>query len=81
MGKWLSWKCIQSIALISYSLCLLHNLLIGIVFRVVKRWISPEALAIELIGGILFLLVGIFVSWLMFILIKQASIVWSHVFL
>ena len=80
MGKWLSWKWIQFIALISYSLYLLHNPLTGIVFRIVNRWAYPETLNIELIGIILSILVCIFASWLMFLLIERPSIVWSHHF-
>jgi len=77
MGKWLSWRWIQSLALISYSLYLLHNPLTGATFNIISRWL-PHGLNAELVGLASSLLICILASWITYETIEKTSINWSH---
>ena len=44
MNSWLNFKPIQILGLISYSLYLIHNNLLGIVARIIRKFLSPGIL-------------------------------------
>lgn len=44
MNSWLNFKPIQTLGLISYSLYLIHNNLLGIVARIVRKFLAPGIL-------------------------------------
>ncbi|WP_198159386.1 acyltransferase family protein [Methylomonas lenta] len=77
MNTWLNWRWIQWLALISYSLYLLHNPITGLSFRVVHLLIPPGITA-DIIGVTTTLACCLIGSYLAFWLIEKPCIRWSH---
>jgi peptidoglycan/LPS O-acetylase OafA/YrhL len=77
MTRWLSAGWLQFLGAISYSLYLFHNLVIGMVFRVVTHFGSDTPQR-DLIGSAIALTASIAFAWLAYRLIEKPSINWSH---
>jgi len=77
MHAWLSWRWLQFLGLVSYSLYLLHNPLTGAGFAVVHR-ILPGGLLAELSGLAASLALCVAVSALAFRLVERPAQRWSH---
>jgi peptidoglycan/LPS O-acetylase OafA/YrhL len=77
MDRWLNWRWLQFLGLVSYSLYLLHNPLTGAGFNLVRR-VVPSGLASDLIGLAINLVICIGVSYASFRLIELPSQRWSH---
>lgn len=77
LDKWLSWRWLQFLGLVSYSLYLLHNPLTGASFRVINRWL-PSGIIAELIAALATLAVCIVASGLAYRFVEKPSIKLSH---
>jgi peptidoglycan/LPS O-acetylase OafA/YrhL len=77
MTRWLSARWLQFLGTISYSLYLFHNLIMGMVFRVVTHFGSDTPQR-DLIGSGIALAASIAFAWLVYRLIEKPSINWSH---
>lgn len=75
--SWLSWSWLQFLALISYSLYLLHNPITGASFNITNRLFSTGLIR-EVAGMSIALVVCLIISYLSFLLIENSSIKWSH---
>ena len=77
MNIWLNWRWIQWLALMSYSLYLLHNPITGMTFRIVNMLIPP-GITSDIIGVAITLAACFAVSYLGYLLIEKPCIRWSH---
>ncbi len=77
MGRWLDWRPLQFLGLISYSLYLIHNNVIGAAFFTTRAVLSP-GLAQEFIGAVLALSATLFTCWLMYLFVEKPAIGWSR---
>ena len=77
MNSWLNWRWIQWLALISYSLYLLHNPITGMSFRVVHM-LMPSGITGDLTGFAITLVCCLIGSYLAYLLIEKPCIRWSH---
>ena len=77
MYTWLNWSWLQFLALISYSLYLLHNPITGASFNITNRLFSTD-LTREIVGMSIALVACLVVSYLSFLMIERSSINWSH---
>ncbi|MBU2570868.1 MAG: acyltransferase [Gammaproteobacteria bacterium] len=77
MNTWLNWRWIQWLALISYSLYLLHNPITGLSFRVVHL-LMPSGITADIIGIAITLAFCLIGSYLAYCLIEKPCIRWSH---
>ena len=77
MNTWLNWRWIQWLALIFYSLYLLHNPITGLTYRVVHLLVAPGVMAdlVDFVATIAICLLGSYVGYL---LIERPCIRWSH---
>lgn len=77
MNRWLDLRWAQFLGLISYSLYLLHNHVIGTSYFLARRLLAP-GLATELLALALALTVSILAAWIMYRLVERPSIDWSR---
>lgn len=77
LSFWLSWPWLQFLALISYSLYLLHNPITGASFNITDK-LFHNSLISEIIGLNVSLAVCVAISYISFLLIESPSIKWSH---
>ena len=77
MESWLSWRWLQGLGLISYSLYLLHSPITGASANLVRRFL-PMHLSTDLIVMFVAILNCLIAAWLAFIFIEKPSINWSH---
>lgn len=77
MSQWLNWRWLQSVALISYSLYLLHNQITGATFNILKR-VLPEGLLFEVVELIITIGLCVVFSWIAYMISERPSISWSH---
>jgi len=77
MNKWLCWRWIQWLAMISYSLYLLHNPITGLAFRIVHLFFLP-GLTADIVGMFATLVTCLIGSYITYYLIERPSIRWSH---
>lgn len=77
MNVWLNWRWVQSLALVSYSLYLIHNPISGATFNVLKR-ILPEGLVFDVLELVIVIGVCLVLSWIAYIISERPSISWSH---
>lgn len=77
MHRWLDWRALQFIGLVSYSLYLLHNPLTGSGFNVVKR-LLPAGWATELVGLAASIAICLLCAWLAFRYVERPSQRWSR---
>lgn len=77
MGRWLAWGWLQRLAVVSYSLYLLHNPATGTVFRLVDR-VGHSGVLFNLVGGALSVLVSVAVAALAYRWVERPAIAWSH---
>jgi len=80
MGKWLNWKWLQWLGIISYSLYLLHNPVTGASFRVVNKLINADTLLNNIIGMLACLFTSLTVAYIAYLVIEKPSIKMSHYF-
>jgi peptidoglycan/LPS O-acetylase OafA/YrhL len=73
MDSWLNLKYLQMLGLISYSLYLIHNTLLGIIARVVRKFLPPSVLT-DIAVLIACLSVCIIVAYVMYQLIEKPVI-------
>jgi peptidoglycan/LPS O-acetylase OafA/YrhL len=78
MQRWLNWRWLQFVGLVSYSLYLLHNPLTGASANLLRRILSPSLLT-DIIVTLAAISFCLFMAWLNFICIEKPSIRWSHV--
>jgi peptidoglycan/LPS O-acetylase OafA/YrhL len=64
-----NWRPLQFVGLISYSLYLIHNPVIGVVFRIAPK----GSLAGEIAGYLASVAVSIFAAWLMWLVVERTS--------
>lgn len=72
-GVWLSYRWIQFLGMISYSLYLLHNPLTGATFNIFKR-VFPSNAVSEFVGIVMVAVVCVGVSFIAYCLIERPSI-------
>ncbi len=77
LNYWFSWRPLQFLGTISYSLYLLHNPLTGATFNLSYR-VLPHTLWGELASFVLVLMVCLLVSYLAYRLVEKPSIRWSR---
>jgi peptidoglycan/LPS O-acetylase OafA/YrhL len=77
MNTWLNWRWIQWLALISYSLYLLHNPITGLTYRVVHLLVPPGVMA-DMVGFVASLAMCLLGSYIAYLLIERPCIRWSH---
>jgi peptidoglycan/LPS O-acetylase OafA/YrhL len=77
MHRWLDWRPLQFLGLISYSLYLLHNPLTGAGFNLVRR-VLPAAAASEVAGLATTLAICVTASYAAFRFVESPSQRWSH---
>lgn len=73
MGKWLNWRWIQNIGLISYSLYLLHNPITGATANVIRR-VLPASIGTDMVIFVVSISACLIAAWLAFKLIELPSI-------
>jgi len=73
MDSWLSYKPLQTLGLISYSLYLIHNNLLGIVARLIRKTLNAGVVA-DLIVAILCILTCLISAFLMYMYIEKPVI-------
>lgn len=77
MARWLNFRWARSLGLVSYSLYLIHNNVIGATFRVTDL-LLPSGLATQIISAALALLACLILAGIMFRCIEQPCIDWSR---
>lgn len=77
MNTWLAWRWIQWLALVSYSLYLLHNPITGLTFRVVNLLFPPGVTA-DIVGFVATITACLMGSYVAYRLIERPCIRWSH---
>lgn len=77
MDRWLNLPALQGLGRISYSLYLVHNLVIGAGFFVIRLWL-PEGMLRELVGLVAVLVASVLVSGLLYRWVELPSIGWSR---
>lgn len=77
MGRWMNFRWAQFLGLISYSLYLIHNNIIGGTYRVVGK-LLPAGLEAQIVGAVLSMILCILFSWMMFRWIEKPCIGWSR---
>lgn len=73
MDSWLSYKPLQTLGLISYSLYLIHNNLLGIVARLIRKTLDVGIFT-DLIVAIICILTCLIAAFLMYIYIEKPVI-------
>jgi peptidoglycan/LPS O-acetylase OafA/YrhL len=73
MDSWLNFKSLQLLGLISYSLYLIHNTLLGIIARVVRKFMSPSVLT-DSVVLIFCLAICTVCAYLMYLVIEKPVI-------
>lgn len=73
MDSWLNFKPLQTLGLISYSLYLIHNNLLGIVSRLIRKFLDAGVFT-DLIVAILCTLICLAVAYLMYVFIEKPTI-------
>lgn len=77
MGHWLKWRPLQWLAMVSYSLYLLHNPVTGMVSNVVHRWSSAPVL-VDAMVLLTSLAACCVVAWLSYRWVEVPSMAWSR---
>lgn len=77
MGHWLRWRPLQWLAMVSYSLYLLHNPVTGMVSNVVHRWAAAPVL-VDTLVLLASLVVCCVVAWLSYRWVEVPSMAWSR---
>lgn len=73
MGVWLNINPLQKLGLISYSLYLIHNNVLGIVGRVIRKFIQPS-LSADVMVMLVSLLVCLVCAYIMYVIIEKPFI-------
>lgn len=77
MESWLSWRWLQGLGLISYSLYLLHSPITGSSANLVRR-VLPMSISTDLVVMMAAIISSLIAAWIAFIIIEKPSINWSH---